>query len=140
MTKNFTLVRYDSTVSGVFGVLLSKGFKCETLEHSYYDQPENEYIPKVPEGTYLCRKGEHRLLGMEKDFETFEIENVPGHTNILFHIGNYNKDSDGCVLLGAIRMRDAVASSGDTFNRFMKFLDGVNEFNLDVVNIKGEGP
>lgn len=134
--KNFLLVRYEFCEKGIFGVLLSKDFKCETLEHAY--QKDNTFVPKVPEGEYLCRKGMHRLLGMDRDFETFEIENVPEHTNILFHSGNTNADSEGCVLLGAVRAGDAVAVSRGTFQALMSFLGSDEEFNLKVIDMAPE--
>lgn len=75
---------------------------------------------------------------MTKDFQTFEIMDVPGHDNILFHWGNYNKDSEGCVLLGKAEVSQAngqhmITSSKETFDIFMKYLAGVNEFTLTVV-------
>lgn len=70
-----------------------------TLEHAF-KQPNGNYLPKIPDGLYQCVRGMHRLEGMDSDFETFEITGVEGHTGLLFHIGNYNMDSDGCVLVG----------------------------------------
>jgi hypothetical protein len=131
---NFTLIRYDILATGSFGVLLAKGFHCETLEHSYVIPLENTIQIKIPEGIYTCKRGVHRLESMTSGFETFEIENVPGHTNILFHVGNQNKDSAGCVLLGFNRSNNALLFSKSAFDNFMEFLKDVNEFTLEVKN------
>ncbi len=76
----------------------------------------------------------HRLHGMTEDFETFEIRGVPGHTGILFHWGNYNQDSDGCVLLGSARNGDMIVNSREEFANFMELQKGINNFELVVVS------
>ena len=51
-------------------------------------------------GEFNCVRGIHQLSGAAQPFETFEITGVPGHTGLLFHPGNTEMDSSGCVLLG----------------------------------------
>jgi hypothetical protein len=102
-----------------------------TLEHSY------DKKPKIPNGTYTCKRSPHRLHGMSSDFITFEIMNVPGHDNILFHWGNYNKDSDGCVLVGQkVAMMPngmkMITRSRETFADLMKIEEGLDTFQLTV--------
>jgi hypothetical protein len=74
---------------------------------------------------------------MVNPFITFEITGVPGHTGILFHMGNYNQDSDGCVLLGESTVPDPdptmITSSVLTFNQFMGSQTGVDTFQLTVI-------
>lgn len=117
---------------GILGVLTDAEDQqlAVTLEHSY------DGVPKLPAGTYTCQRGPHRLEGMEKDFETFEIMGVPGHTGILFHWGNYNADSAGCVLLGRVSCDSPkgcmVTSSRATFARWMLDLAGIQSFTLVV--------
>ena len=48
------------------------------------------------------------------------IENVPGHTDDEIHIGNFRKDTAGCILPGTERSKDAqgeddVLHSADAF-------------------------
>lgn len=126
------LIRHDFRPDGIFGILYdAEGDQIAcTLEHSYADRP------KLPVGTYVCIRGQHRLHDMTQDFDTFEITGVPGHTNILFHWGNYNRDSEGCVLLGR-GVTDSpvgwmVTSSRATFARFMLDLEGIDSFQLTV--------
>lgn len=122
------LKRSDCTASGIFSDLCSEnGVKLySTLEHSY------DCKPKIPNGTYKCVRGKHRLHGMTEDFETFEITGVEGHQGLLFHWGNWNRDSDGCVLLGHTRSGDMVTNSRVAFHDFMEGLKGLDSFTLTV--------
>lgn|ERR1035437_2359376 len=131
---NLTLERDAYREDGIFSTLLDdKGDTiAKTLEHSY------DNLPKVPAGTYTCVRGPHRLHGMTEDFSTFEVTGVEGHAGILFHWGNFNKDSEGCVLVGkevAIQAAGAwiITASRDTFAAFMALQEGVDEFQLTVV-------
>jgi hypothetical protein len=107
-----------------------------TLEHAY--QSGDEFAPKLPRGTtYLCKRGDHRLDHYQggRQFSTFEITEVPGHSGILFHPGNFNRDSDGCVLLGAeIVQGDPwwVSHSILTFQTFLHLTEGTDSFELEV--------
>lgn len=123
---NRALYRED----GVFGDLVSESgdLSLLTLEHSY------GLLPKVPKGDYVCK----RTVWHKKGVETFEITGVPNATRILFHTGNKEQDSEGCVLLGLARIEGndgamVVTSSKDAYKRFMAYLEGVNEFNLTVL-------
>ena len=124
------LIRSDMKESGIFGTLQSNDveFTCLTLEHSFDGRPA------LPPGTYLCKRSKHRLEGMEHDFTTFEVQNVPSHTGVLFHWGNTNADSSGCILLGETRIADELRSSRNAFARFMEYMTQVDIFTLDVSN------
>lgn len=132
---NVTLVRTEFKQTGIFGVLMDPDGKhiCVTLEHAYGG--EGSYEPKVPCGTYRCVKGMHRLSHMITDFTTYEVLGVPGCTGILFHSGNENSDSEGCILLGEAVKKDRLLKSLKTFLDF-KALQGVEnkEFVLKIVN------
>ena len=126
------LVRTACRPDGILGTLYNQEGEqlAVTLEHSYNG------VPKLKAGTYTCQRSPHRLHGMTQDFETFEIMGVPGHTGILFHWGNYNEDSEGCVLLGRVSCDSPkgcmVTSSRVTFARWMLDLEGVQSFTLVV--------
>jgi hypothetical protein len=101
-----------------------------TLEHAF------DLVPKIPSGTYICVRGPHRLNGMTQSFVTFEVSGVAGHTGLLFHWGNWNRDSDGCILTGEAFANSAngemVTNSRESFVRFMALHDGVDTFQLEV--------
>lgn len=104
-----------------------------TLEHTYL--VGSGWEPKVPTGLYICVRSTHQLAGMAAPFETFEVVNVPGHTDILFHCGNTEADSSGCILLGDdVDDNDqmTILHSRDAFKRFMVLQKGVYTFRLTV--------
>lgn len=127
-------VQYRS--DGIFSHLLDdkNNIIAYTLEHSYAH--DGEYSPKIPDGVFKCIRGPHRLESMTQDFITFEITGVDGHTNLLFHQGNFNKDSEGCILLGEAIIDSAgiemISHSADTFAKFMELQKDVDSFTLTV--------
>lgn len=125
---------------GIFGAFQFAGDPgpfMVTLSHAYKQQ-DGSYLPIVMPGAYTCVRGTHALED-GVPFETFEIKGVLGHSGLLFHNGNFNKDSKGCVLCGEnIRSYDAeadqmVTNSRATFAAFMDRLKGVDSFNLQVI-------
>lgn len=138
---DMVLRRLSPRQDGILGELQSDditSFKCATLEHAYTDE-QGSWLPKVTEGFYKCVRGLHSLKGSPHPFETFEIVGVSGHKGILFHVGNFNNDSDGCVLLGeriAIPEHGTlmIGDSKKTFERFMLVQQGRETFNLTVIS------
>lgn len=92
-------------------------------------------------GTYNCtRHAPNRL-----PYETWELQNVPPFLGnpvsaILIHVGNYNNDSDGCILVGrrVVSNPDSpsenmITSSKNTFNRLMDLTKDLNSFTLTIM-------
>ena len=129
----YTLTRKRLRPDGIFSELADQNGKliAHTLEHSY------DNLPKITNGVWKCIRGPHRLHGMTEDFITFEITGIVGHVDLLFHFGNYNKDSEGCVLIGenVVTYNDIemITNSRATFAKFMEALDGVDTFELKVM-------
>lgn len=131
---DLTLTRIHSGASGIFGIMTDmRGDSiAETLEHAY-DQGEGKFAPKIPAGKYKCV----RRLSPRFGFDVFMLENVPGATFIEIHPGNYNKDSDGCILVGEIISgqgpNEMISQSRLAFESLMQLQSGLNAFVLMVV-------
>lgn len=118
---------------GIFGVLTHDDHTeiCRTLEHAY-EQPDGSFRPKVKAGVYMCIKGIHRLTKGDP-FETFEVVGVKGHSGILFHTGNTNADSAGCILVGKKIENKALVQSRVAFLDLMVILGKTETFPLLVI-------
>ena len=62
---------------------------------------------------------------------------VKGHYGILFHVGNYNEDSEGCILLGTgfgntSSKGKMITASKQAFKQFMEMLKETDLFTLIV--------
>jgi len=126
---NITLKRTEIGSMGAFGRILE--IDLFTLEHAY-PVGLSDFAPKVPGGTYTCVRGVHQLLD-RPPFETFQIRNVPGHVGILFHCGNTENDSEGCILLGLYKSANGIIESRSAFSKFMKLQEGVNDFEVTIL-------
>lgn len=122
-----------SGFKGIFGRMTSQDgqWSAFTLEHAY-KQTSGIFSPKIPAGTYLCKRGMHKLNGMTDSFSTFELQNVPNCSGILIHRGNFNNDSEGCILIGKNLGLIRIMNSAVAFQEFMVLQEGVEEFNLTI--------
>lgn len=140
---DFYLYRYNACEDGIFSELISTNSpdmkpNFYVLEHAYPND-DGGFSPKVPNGTYQCVRGMHRLESMTSDFETFEVMGVTGHTGILFHTGNLNKDSAGCLLVGLRATDTSVMDSRAAFASFLGLQKDLDIFTLivdDITNLK----
>jgi len=68
-------------------------FDCVTLELAWKDNETN--VSCIPKGT-------HKVTPRYSDKYTqhFILEDVPNRKFILIHSGNFNSDTEGCILLG----------------------------------------
>lgn len=137
---DLVLTRTISEADGIFGELRnSSEIIAYTLEHAYDDGlGRGSFSAKIPDGVYICKRSMHRLHGMTHDFETFQVMDVPNHSNILIHWGNFNADSDGCILLGSAlapyKSGHMITNSKAEFAEFMRVQKNVTEFKLTVMS------
>lgn len=117
--ERLRVIRFEETEQGALGVLTFDGkFFLFSLEPDSQDKKR----PHVEDGTYPLR----RFSGA-KWKDTLEIV-VPGHSAVLFHVGNFEEDSRMCVLLGSApgylahggKKVRAVLSSWLAYRKFQK--------------------
>ena len=68
-------------------------FTCKVLELPWKNNKKN--VSCIPEGRYNITKEMQVSRG-----EVLRLHDVPGRAGILFHTGNYNIHTKGCILPG----------------------------------------
>lgn len=80
-------------------------FRCFTME----DQPNDPKIPgetRIPAGKYqiklrtVGRMNERYAKKFGWHLGMLWLQDVPGFTFVYIHYGNYERDTDGCILIG----------------------------------------
>ena len=143
MKISMILKRVCSDDDGTYGTLIvDDKLITLTLEESWLKNKQDESC--IPEGSYICKRVISGRFG-----ETFMVEEVPDRTNILFHWGNTEKDTKGCILLGLMtgqlytvdddsgdkEWQPAILSSKIAFNKFMNLLIGEDFFALTIMDV-----
>lgn len=127
-TPRFTLVRWAHTDHGILGRM----GRWYVLENQWRDNRRN--VSAIPAGVYRCTRGVYHRGG----YPAFELQDVPGRSLILIHAGNTDQDTRGCPLIGSrvgvLGGRLAVLDSRAALAEFMATLEGVDEFELKIVN------
>lgn len=82
---------YRATI-GMLTVLNHVHDPIFTLENPLRD---TDHDSRIPAGHY-----DVELYSGTKYKDVFKLKHVPGRTDILIHWGNFEKDTEGCILLG----------------------------------------
>ena len=131
------LVRIAIKPEGAFGVILAEGLPSGlvSLERTYPEyglDPQGPQYVKIPAGRYLCRRTQFHAGG----YETYEVTGVIGHSRLLFHRGNVEADTEGCILLGQrfgfVRGSTGILESALAFAVFLRLTAGRSSFEFEV--------
>lgn len=88
-----TLVRYTRTDEAILGSLYLNGaFVCYTLENA---------AKAIPCGMYTVQNSKSPKF--KRELPLLHNAQVPASRGIRIHVGNTDKDSQGCVLVGMTR-------------------------------------
>lgn len=111
------LVRYKYGHRSTMGKLYLNGdFIGYTLELPWKENKVR--VSCIPKGVYDVKR---RQANESKSFkyEHLHVQNVPGRTWILFHVGNWPKDILGCIAVGELKREDSVIHSRRAFSELM---------------------
>jgi hypothetical protein len=129
------LIRGSKTKDGIFGTMYdtNDNIVAVTLEHAFPSADKLSWQPKTALGAYKCVRYDSPGHG----YEVFTLENVPPFmgskvTFIEIHVGNYNADSDGCILVGSEKNGNMIMDSKITFDKFMTLQKDVDNFTLTI--------
>ena len=124
------LIRVSRTAEATYGVLVWSGVPfAVTLEDTWRDNARE--VSCIPAGTYQCKRVDSPRFG-----DTFEITDVTGRSHILFHRGNTEDDTRGCVLVGEafnpVNGRPGITASKEGFEEFLRLTRQTLEFQLSI--------
>jgi len=126
------LIRIERSEKMTLGVLIIEDeIQCLTLERPWKKNRRN--VSCIRPGEYFCQR-----VFSPKHGDTFQVMDVEGRSNILFHKGNDVSESLGCILLGNKCGKNylenrGVLESGLAFKAFMNRLARMESFNLEIV-------
>lgn len=139
ISPHIDLKRISYRSDGTFGVLLfTKDLFTDKLPFAVtLERPWlNNTIGKscIPTGDYICKRVMSPKFG-----NTFQVMDVPGRSHILFHKGNIDDDTEGCILIGEeYSIWDdgsvSIGRSGHAYTEFMDLLATVEEFGFRISN------
>ena len=96
----------DSTMGALFDVTEGRKFLCFTIE----DEARNEKVAgetRIPAGTYKLKlrkeggfHGRYTAKYGDMHKGMIHVQDVPGFQYILWHTGNTDEHTEGCLLLG----------------------------------------
>tara|TARA_R100001594_G_scaffold35736_1_gene65264 strand:+ start:8526 stop:8933 length:408 start_codon:yes stop_codon:yes gene_type:complete len=128
---NLLLIRDTFTDKSTLGKLYFNGeFYGHTLELPWKDNEKR--VSCIPKGVYEVKK-RHTEESKYK-YEHLHILDVENRELILLHIGNYPKNSKGCILLGNTRALNFVGESRKAFYKLMYDLGSFERIELIIKN------
>lgn len=122
-----TLLRYESSSMGTFGVLLhGSKWLCHTLEPADCSGRKN---CGVTSGVYqLIMEYSHKFGRLLPTIV------APGREGLRFHAGNYVYETRGCVLVGKQRDYSSLRSSLMALDSVITYISTHNITSLKVIN------
>tara|TARA_R110000824_G_scaffold142839_1_gene310147 strand:+ start:148 stop:582 length:435 start_codon:yes stop_codon:yes gene_type:complete len=128
---NLLLIRDEFTNKSTLGKLFLNGeLFCQTLELPYLDNQRS--ISCIPEGEYKVRLRTAKESS-SRDYLHLLVQDVKGRSYILVHIGNFPKDTKGCILVGQSRQQDRVNNSRFAMELLMKEILNLGGVNINLI-------
>jgi hypothetical protein len=131
---NLLIIRDEFTDKSIIGKLFLNGeWLCDTLELPYINNERS--ISCIPDGQYKVRLRTAKESAT-RNYLHLLVEDVKDRKYILVHIGNFPKDTRGCILVGIGREQDRVKNSTLAMDLLMKEILnlGGTKINLIIKN------
>lgn len=127
MKNDLTILRYESSASGTFGVLVHDGkWLGHTLEPANRD---GLFHHAVTAGRYTM------VLEYSPKFgRKLPTLIVNGRIGIRIHAGNYVSDTSGCILVGDTRGEKCLYHSTFALNRLVEYFITHHISHINIIN------
>lgn len=110
---NGTLIRYESTSEGTFGIMTFGDLRLHTVERPWLNNKPFESC--IPSGeyalTHFIRPNGDRVFALSGGTVSIYKEDGFKRYTVLTHVGNYMKDVVGCIAPGRGRTGNMVTHS-----------------------------
>lgn len=101
-------------------------YVCDTLEDAVRDA-KIKHVTAIPEGEYKVAMGivspkysqAKYAWGVKYNGKLPRLLDVPKYDGVLIHVGNSNKDTSGCILVGRNTIVGKLTESTKTFYNLM---------------------
>lgn len=136
------IIRVYGDKERTLGVILWNGIPFSvSLERGWNNNSRG--ISCIPTGTYeavRCNKSaDYGFKDSPRFGDTFTVENVPGRSKILFHKGNINDDTHGCILIGeqygSLGGELAILASKAGFDEFKRLAADIDRFAVEIIDV-----
>ena len=126
---NVKIKRTQHLKEATLGALTIEGIKTDPIYTLENPKRKTDKDSRIPSGTYICKP-----FSGAKYKDVYEVTKVPNRTAILFHWGNFESDTLGCILVGNRQVTKPVPAVFDSKQCFARFrsLIGKNEFMLTI--------
>lgn len=114
------LQRNTFTEDSTIGTLKIDGvFECYTLED--VDRKLENGGGKIYAKTAIPRGRYELIMNFSNRFQTYMplLLNVPQYEGVRVHVGNFAKNTEGCILLGDTKGTNFIGQSKSAYNRFL---------------------
>lgn len=142
MTRNYILQRFSDNRESTLGILLKiqdtgkTTFQGYTLEDQFNEVKISKET-RIPAGRYqivINRSETPKTLAYRQRYNWFkfhlQLDKVPGYQGIYIHIGNTDKDTDGCLLIADTAGNNVIGDHGisQSTAAFVRFYNDLYEF------------
>ena len=90
----------------------------------------------IPTGTYSIQFKVSNKLGYKVPW----LQDVPGFEDVYLHIGNYTKDTEGCILVGlntgVMNDKDLTPYIGQSTAAFMQLMHNLEQDEVNTIEVK----
>ncbi len=135
---NYILQRFSDNRTSTLGILIKVTSLNKPLFQAY--TLEDEFRPSKVKGETRIPAGKYEIVIQDQDtpktiqyrqkyswfYNHLMLKDVPGFTGIYIHVGNDDKDTDGCILLGD-NADNNVIGHGSISNSTASFMRFYNE-------------
>lgn len=140
---------HDNGKSSIGFIQRRSVFKCFTLEDEARDVKVKGET-RIAAGRYEVKKREV-LSGLTKKYREkypwfdfhLELQNVPSFQYVYIHIGNTDKDTDACILVGngcSNLATQSITHSADAYKALYQEITGILDTGAKVfIDIENEG-